>query len=485
MAQVRAARTLALAVVGVLAGMAASPRACAQDPVAYQDALDAAWAGRTGEGLRRLDAYLAAHPGDHAAQLDRARFLAWRGDYAGAIAALDALGPDTPEARALRARVYAWAGFRDTALALNAPAYAADPAATEAAFTQALAARHGAWPHEAMVPLAAVEAASPDTRDTRDLARAVRLPLFSSVGPALSWYEDSDDIEIRSAGLQAALRVSDAWTLLGEASDRRHSAPANGPFAPFTGGDRVDERRLLVGARYAASPDTEFEVLLGQSQLDPGDSELVGHALLTQRAGDALRFGIGAHRERVAASPRSLSLGILREGGRAFVDWRPGLADTVRGTLLAERLTDGNHRVALDADYRHAVYRGERINLDLGLQGEWQSYSRGVGFGYYSPERYVRIAPVASAYVKFNDDAGLFLQASTGVQRDETFDGWERASDISAELTLGIFSQWELAARAGYSERLNQFGRYEGTNVGLVLRYRFCSHRPDRCPRPR
>lgn len=484
MAQVsthRSPRTLALAVAALLAAMPAA----AQDATLAQQAREAAWAGRLGEGLRLMDAHLAAHPQDRAARLDRARFLAWRGDYAGAIAALDALGPDTPEAQALRARVYAWAGFRDTALALNAPAYSADPSAREAAFTQALAARHGAWPHEAMTPLAAVEAASPDTRDTRDLARAVRLPLFSSVGPVLSRYEDSDDIEIRSAGLQAAVRVSDTWTLLGEAADRRHSAPANGPFSPFTGGDHVDERRLLVGARYAASPDTELEVLLGQSHLDPGDAELVGHALLTRRAGDALRFGVGAHRERVAASPRSLSLDILREGGRAFVDWRPGLADTVRGSLIAERLTDGNRRVALDADYRHAVFRSERVNVDLGLQGEWQSYSRGVGFGYYSPERYVRLAPVASAYVKFNDDAGLFLQAATGVQRDETFDGWERASDISAELTLGIFSQWELAARAGYSERLNQFGQYEGANVGVVLRYRFCSHRPGRCPQPR
>jgi hypothetical protein len=37
-------------------------------------------------------------------------------------------------------------------------------------------------------------------------------------------------------------------------------------------------------------------------------------------------------------------------------------------------------------------------------------------------------------------------------------------------------------ARAGYSERLNEFGRYEGRNFGLALRYRFCELRADRCP---
>lgn len=474
-------RTLAVAIATLLAAMPIA----AQEGGLDQQAREAAWAGRLGEGLQLMDSYLASNPQDRAAQLDRARFLAWRGDYAGAIAALDALGPDTPEAQALRARVYAWAGFRETALELNAPAYTANPSDPEAAFTQALAARQGAWPHEAVAPLAAIEAASPDTRDTRDLARAVRLPLFSSVGVPLSRYSDSDDIEIRSAGLEGRLWVSDQWMLMVDAADRRHSAPSPGPFAPVTGGDHVDERRLLVGARYAASPRSTLEVMLGQSSLDPGEGELVGYAEYAVQASDAIRVGVDAHRERVVASPRAVSLEVLREGGRVWADWRPGLADWVRGSFEADRLTDGNRRLAADADYRHAVYRSERVNLDLGVQGQWESYSKDPFNGYYSPDHYVRIAPVASAYVKFNDDAGLYLQAAVGVQRDDDFDSWRRASDVSAELTLGIFSQWELAARAGYSERLNQLGRYEGTNVGLVLRYRFCENRPGRCPQPR
>jgi hypothetical protein len=39
-----------------------------------------------------------------------------------------------------------------------------------------------------------------------------------------------------------------------------------------------------------------------------------------------------------------------------------------------------------------------------------------------------------------------------------------------------------LVARAGYSQRLNQLGQYEGTTVALELRYRFCGHRATRCP---
>lgn len=473
---------LALA-LGLLLSAGVAPAGAQSTPTAQQ-AREAAWAGRVGEGLRLMDEYLAANPDDREARLDRARFLAWRGDYAAAIEALDALGPDTDAARALRARIHAWAGHRETALATNAPLYAADPADYENAFTQAMAARIGEWPHEALPALAAVQAAKPDTRDTRDLVRSVRLPLFSSIGVPASLYSDSDDIEIRSVGLEARLRLADQWMLLADVADREHSARAGFFYAPVTGGDSVDERRVTAGVRYAVAPEAALEVVAGRSDLDPGAGETIGHLEWSQRAHDGFRYRLRAERDRVTASPRSVSLGIMREGVRGWGEWRPSLRDTVRGQLAFDRLTDGNHRTAVDADYRRAVVRTERVNVDVGAQAEWQSYSDQLQNGYYAPEDYVRVAPLVSTYVKFSDDVGLFLQGAVGVQRAAEFGSWKRASDVSAELTFGAFSPWQFVLSAGYSERLNEFGQYEGTNVGLALRYRFCEFRADRCPRP-
>lgn len=485
MAQVNRSGSRKLLAVAVGLFLAtASTASIAQERGLDQQAREAAWAGRVGEGLALMDRYLAANPDDRAARLDRARFLAWRGDYARAIETLDALGPDTPEARALRGRIYAWAGFRETALELNAPLYAATPEDYDTAFTQALASRLGESPQDALAPLAAVEVAKPGTRDTRDLARSVRLPMFSSVGVPASFYRDSDDIEIRSLGVDARLRLSDQWTLLAEAGRREHSAPAGGPFAPIGGGSGIDEQRTLVGARYVVSPRSAVEAMVGRSELDPGDGELVGHADWSHRASDAFAVRVRGQRDRVINSPRSVSLDILREGARVDTEWRPSLRDVARGSIGAYRLTDGNDQLTADADYRRAVYRSERANVDIGAQAEWTSYSRDPGNGYYSPDRYIRLAPLVSAYIKLGDDAGLYLQGVVGIQRDDSFDSWKRASDATVEFTWGIFDKWQLAARAGYSERLNEFGRYEGVNAGLALRYRFCEFRADRCPRP-
>ncbi|HEY0659766.1 MAG TPA: tetratricopeptide repeat protein [Lysobacter sp.] len=465
--------------------LAALP-AFAQDAQLDQ-ARQAAWAGRIGEGLRLLDQYLAAHPDDRAARVDRARFLAWRGDYAAAIATLDGLGADDDETRGLRARIHAWAGRRDTALALNAPLYAAAPDDYDNAWTQALASRLGEWPHEALPALATTIAIKPDETDTRDLARSVRLPMFSWVGAPLSWYSDSDDIEIDSYGLDASLRLSRQWRLSARAQRREYRATAGGPFAPVTGGDSVDERRIGVGARVALSPDAALGVSVLRSELDPAasgvrDRETLGRIDFSHRATDDFSWGLGYERERIGFSPRSLSLGIVRNTVAFDALWTPTLRDRISAALAFDDYNDDNRRHAALVDYRHTLLYTDRASFALGGQAEWMGYSDNPDNGYYSPDRYVRVAPLVSSYISFSQDAGLFLQAAVGAQRDETFDGWKRAVDLSAELTLGVYSRWQLVGRAGYSQRLNQFGQYEGTSVGLELRYRFCDHRPDECP---
>jgi len=487
MAQVSSRRrSLALVVALVLA---AGAQAQEMAPL-HARALQAGWDGRYGEALQLIDQHLAGHPDDRAARMDRARFLAWSGNYAAAIATLDAMDADDAEATALRARIHGWAGRREAALALNAPLYAAATDDYDAAWTQALAARLGEWPHEALPPLATVREIKPDEADTRDLARAVRLPLFSSVGVPASYYEDSDDIEIRSIGAEANLRVSDQWRLLGQATWREHASLAGGPFAPVGGGDHLDERRTQVGVRFAASPQLAVEGWLGRSELDGAafdgaaldDGETIGRLALTHQASDALRYALAIGRDRIAFSPRALSLGVIADSATADLRWTPGFRDTLAMQVAFDDFSDGNRRHALSADYRHAVYRGGMVSLDLGGQAEWQRYRERTDNGYYSPRRYARIAPLLGSYFQLGDEAGLYLQATLGVQRDDSFDSWKRAADVSAEFTLGIYSHWQLVATAGYSQRLNEFGRYDGNSVGLALRYRFCAFRADRCP---
>lgn len=460
---------VALAIAGPVRAQSVDPQ--------LQQAREAAWAGRTGEALQLLDAYLARHADDQAALLDRATYLAWTGDYASAIETLDRRGSDDAAARQLRARILAWDERRDAAMALSTPAFEATPGDYDTAWTHALAARLGHRPEQALPALETVLALKPDAKDSLELAKIVRLPMYSSVSLPLSRYSDSDDIEIVSYGLDADLRLSDAWRLLAGSGLREHSAPAAGPYAPLNGGDALDETRTYVGARYAASPKAAFEFAIGSSRLsgDNGfsDSDSFGRAQLSYQASDAFAYTLSATRDRVAFSPRALSAGITSNGVSASLRWRPGMRDSVNGWIAFDDYSDGNNRHMVALDWRHAVYRGPNGNVDLGAQADWLGYSQTPGNGYYSPDRYQRLAPTINAYFKLSDEAGLVLSAAVGVQRDETFDNWKRASDVGAMLTVGILTHWQLVGSIGYSERINEFGRYDGTNAGLTLRYRF------------
>jgi hypothetical protein len=491
--------------IALVLGLAALP-ALAQDPMMLrQQAREAAWAGRTAQALHLLEQHLAEHPDDRAARMDRARWLAWRGDYAGSIEALDAMGGDDAEARALRARVQAWAGRRDAALVLNTPLYAqgqvgvqaqagsapvdagaSSPDPYDIAWTQALAERLGERPERALAPLAKVEQLQPGSKDTVALTKAVRLPLYSYVGAPASVYSDSDDIEIRGRGLETNLRVSDAVRLLADVGRRTHEAPGNSPFSSLFGGTQIDERRVLLGARIAPTPDMAFEIRGGRSELDfadgSGDGAAIGRLAFSHRATDTFSYTIGAERDRVAYSPRALSYDVMRNGVDVAVAATPTLRDTIAVRMSADNFSDGNDRRAAGADWRHAMLRSDKAQVDVGVEAEWLGYTASPGTGYYSPDNYRRIAPMVSSYIAFGPEVGLYLSAALGVQRDESFSGWKRATDASASLTLGIFGHWQLMATGGYSERLNEFGKYTGHSFGLQMRYRFCEFSADRCP---
>ena len=452
-------------------------------------------------GLAALPAFA-----QDASPVDAARQLAWQGDYAAAIEVLDAAAVDNAEARALRARIQAWAGRRDAALSLNTPLYQAsreamtpvqvaslDNVATNGpddaygiAWTQSLAERIGERPERALDALATVQRLQPGTHDTRSLEKAVRLPLYSSIGAPLSVYSDSDDIEVRSATMDTSLRVSDAVRVVAELSDRTHEAPVGSPFASLRGGDSIDERRLSAGVRLAPTSDFAFDLRGGQSELDfadgTGDTATIGRLGFTHRASDAFTYGLSAERDRVAYSPRALSNDVMRNGMTLDVTAMPTLRDTLFVRASADAFSDGNDRRGFDADWRHAVYRSTRAWIDVGAQAQWLGYSASPNTGYYSPDNYRRLAPVASGYFSFGEEVSLQVSAALGVQRDESFENWKRATDLNTTLTLGIFSHWQLVATAAYSERLNEFGQYTGHSVGVQMRYRFCEFRDDRCP---
>jgi len=461
--------------IGVLlaAPIGAWAQTAAEQPLDVQ-ARALMWSGHIGAATRTMRDYVASHPTDPVAVLDLARYLTWAGDYAGAKRVLDT-HPDvarSAEGQVVRAAVLAWAGRIRAAQQVNAAALAADPGGLLPNYTQAVALRESLRPRAALPYVEAVKRAKPDSKDARDLERAVRIHTDSFVALDYRHGSDSEDLVRSQPTLRAELAQGDAlrWTLdLGRWDYR---APLDSPFASVTGQRSTLETRGLFGVRYAPSLYTQLSAAVGQSSL-PGDSLTLWRVGLDQHFSDSFRLDLLADHDRLDISPRSLSLGLDRTGIAGHAQWTPDFNWTGDLWLRRDHYSDGNSSVDWDAALRRAVIRRPHFMLDLGATVQHLSFDENPGDGYYAPNDYRRYALTVNSYVGFNDDVGLSLQAGLGRQRDETFTSWRRANDINASLVIGIFSLWQLNLSAGYSQRVLNTGAFEGHFWGATLTRRF------------
>jgi tetratricopeptide (TPR) repeat protein len=440
-----------------------------------------AWQGRLDEADRLFARHLDDFPEDRLAWVDRARIAIWRGDYARAVELLDrhdakfATPPDRA-ADAERARALAWTGRWRAAQALNAGLRGADGESYDELFTEAIAARQHHRPAEALPWLERVRALKPDAKETADLARGTWLPLRSRVGLDYSNFEDSEDIGIETLGARAAWRFAGSTWLRAEAQRRDFDAPPDGPFAA-TGGDgdgSIGERRTLLGIDHAPDAALALGLRLGRSRADGLGSATIGRAALDWRITDDWSLRIDAGRDRIAASPRSLSLDLRQHWLGAGVEWRPDLRWRAQARIERGDYNDDNQDSTFDASAWRAMYRSQSWQWDLGAVALWQDFDHAApGSGYYAPDGYRRIQAAARGYWHWTDDHGLSVDVATGLQRDGDSDGWKSASDASVEAVFGIFSDWELRLRAAYSDRRQASGNFDGRSIGASLEYRF------------
>jgi Tfp pilus assembly protein PilF len=438
-----------------------------------------AWQGRLDEADALFARHLEAFPDDRTAWIDRARIAIWRGDYARAIELLDAHDAQFPappdrSADAERARALAWSGRWRAAKSLNDALLAADGESYDELFTATLLHRRHHRPVEALPWLERVRALKPEAKEGLDLARGTWLPLRSRLGLDVARFEDSEDIEIDSIGARGAWRFADASWLRAELQRRDFSAPAGGPFAPVGGGEAIDERRTLLGLDHAPDAALALSLRLGRSRVDGLDDATIGRAALQWRARDEWSLALDAGRDRVAASPRSLSLDLTQRWLGAGLEWKPDLRWRALVRLEHGRYSDDNDVLTLDASVWRAMYRSQSWQWDLGGVALWQDFDDAApGAGYYAPDGYRRLQVAGRAYWRWTDDHGLALDLATGLQRDGDSDGWKSASDLSAEAVFGIFSDWELRLRAAYSDRRQASGNFDGRSIGASLEYRF------------
>ena len=433
---------------------------------------------RMGEGnaeaaMLLMREHVAEHPGDGAARMDLARYLAWNGDYAQAERVLlaDPAAASSPEGRALHGYILAGAGrMRDARLQLE-PLPVAGDVAFLANYSEALALALGTRPAMAQANVEAARRLQPGNKEVDDLEKRVwvRHASFLRFGLAHNW--SSDELGSLQPTLWGEYAVNEGLRVTGELGHWRHGADDGSPYqAPD--GDDVHEDRLLVGLRYAPTEYTEVGLAIGHSALE-GDGTSLWRATGRVLFSDAFSASLLLERDRVAASPRSLALGLTRTGGELNLHFTPDMNWTGDLWARTDDYSDDNTRTDWVVAVRRAAVRKPKLILDLGGVVEHLHYDHYSLNGYYAPDNYRRYGLTAHAYVGLGRERGLSLHAVLGRQRDEFFDGWHSANDFDATLVLGALSKWETRLTAAYTQRAQNIGAYEGYSLSALITRRF------------
>ena len=435
----------------------------------------AVWAGNTDRGVDAYREYLAVVPAASDIWLELARAESWRGNFAAALGVLDQyrgrFGTTEPYSRELTATL-ARGGRPREALRRLDPLLTMSPDDRDLLLSRTIALAGISRRGDAFTTLERVESLQPGEDSTRAAERVLQSLLASSVGPASTFYGDSDGLRT----FRLAPRFDVAFN-----SDTRLYAGYEYLDLAARAGSGLDQ----VSGSTTARVDHAWGGLtqrLGALTLGGtiGESRTKSDRLTTYSAlarvapSDAFAISVERSYGFFAISPRTVGLDLTRLGHRVQVEWMPALRYYIGVDGTYEELSDGNARWEVFVAPRLALARTQHLNFDVGLLAQQFGATENLDNGYYDPRRYEFYSVVLSPYWKVSENVGLGASAGLGMQRDDASSVFRFGGNASAEATFGIYRSWLLKVHgSSTSNRRLESGAFAGYSGGIVLLRRF------------
>lgn len=440
-----------------------------------------AWLGRTDDAIEAYETLLTAYPNNAEGWLQYADVLTWTRRFIDATQALNryrALGGKTREYQKTKARIFALAGYYQSSVRLNEPLLHQTPTDPYLLSTEVTAKIRENQTNQALYYLNRLNKIKPNDREVNNLNQIVNTPLKSNLNLEADYSGASDTTRITDIPVGVQYFVTPTTSILMQGLYEYATASVSSGLEAANGHGSIFDESARVGFT------TQFNMfnikaLAGGLKIQNENNHGIYDLLINGNAGEKAQVTFESSRDLfrpylVPQTPRLISLQVMESRNGMSMIWQPALQKYMNVVFSHSTLSDNNGYWHANLWPKARVFGAEHWLVTLGVDGDFWHFRRRAMNGYYSPRHFDGYEGTIEVYYAHSENIGLSLQGGFGIQKDELFPHFCYEEDLAFQLFLGIFTEWELSVRGGFTLRNNPTPRsYKYATLGAVLTRRF------------
>jgi len=448
------------------------------DSLLLKIALNHSWLGNLDEAVKYFDKYLDRYQNDKSAYIGYAKNEIWRGNYSQAEKLLDTYEAKfSADDTLLKTRVdlYTRVNWPIYANTLNGPLLEKFSEDYDLNYFKSLGEHYNHQPSEALASYKKVKNLRPDSKDTKDLKKFISKDIRSSVSIDGLYFTDNDDIDHYIYGVTGKYFISPETSVWLRYSYDRLTTKVTSPFVSIDGAPSSKAEHIGAGFSHIVSPSFHFDLEAGYTEVKRYNEEtayIKANGYID--VNDQHTLQIFGHHDFYPISPRSLSLGIEETKVGVLHTYTPDFEYTIVTQLAYSDFNDDNTKWEVIFAPRKAVLRTQKYKVDLGVRAWLYGFDEDPGNGYYAPELFESYMGTLFFTYKASQENEFTLMGSAGVLRDDSMSGFEFGYSIDALWTIGIYTDWSLAIKAGLANNERSYNpEYKASYIGAVIKYHF------------
>lgn len=441
-----------------------------------------AWQGKSTKAIVYYRKYLHLNPRSREALIELSEIYRPMGNYRESrhlLFTYRSYFGETKQYRAQLALLYASAKWYQSAQELIDPLLLEEPKNFNYLVTKAYTEYAARQYRDSFDTLSVLRSLKPKAPETRFLSRYLTTPTRSFIQLGEQGIGDTHTVRISETGLQgySFFTPETAVRIAGLFEYAKATDPA---YIPVRGGDSIYDISGKIGLFHRIAPYLDLGADVGALDIKTRSQYLIYNVDVKWWINEKLwlRYAFSHNLFRpdqyTVFSPRLISLAIMQNDNLLYFHAEPALQRYLDILFEYNPISDGNQLRHINIWPSMRLLSAPGLLINWGFNADLYSFTKtNLNGGYYSPHLAQTYLATLNLYHGFNENSGITFSSGLGMQKDETLSRFYLASDISADVVIGFFSDWQFELIGAYSYRGNPTRPYRVVSGRGVLTRRF------------